>query len=203
MQRTYYNELPIPVQGVHAEVSEIDMPPTMLSDAENWVYRDGRLRVREGLTDFATTTSARVTGFAQWKDEADNVLVMTTTAKYFVWNNTTQAWTDLSGSLSGDETTHNVFRIFQQGSSSGTVTTSPMQPILRITRGLSGRRSSAYPTLRTRLRVTALCWLLNFRTLLGRSWPCRRWATSRGRSIRTTLSTWRRLSPTPYRSRSS
>jgi hypothetical protein len=123
MQNTYYSELPIPVQGVHAELSDVDLAPTMLSDAENFVYRDGRLRVREGLTDFATTTSARVTGFAQWKDEADNVLVMTTTAKYFVWNNTTQAWTDLSGSLSGDETTHNVFRIFQQGSASGTVTT--------------------------------------------------------------------------------
>ena len=123
MQNTFFTQLPMPTQGVHEELSAVDLDPNMLAGAENWIYRDGRLRVRDGLTDFAATVSARPNGFYQWKDDTDNVLVMTTTAKYFVFDGTTQAWTDLSGTLTGDETTHNVFRVFQQGSASGTTTT--------------------------------------------------------------------------------
>ena len=123
MQNTFYSPLPLPSQGVHAELSDVDLPPVMLSDAENWLYRDGRMRVRAGLTTFADNAVARVNGFCQWTDDTDKVLVMTTTAKYFVYDPDTATWTDLSGSLTGDETTHNVFRVFQKGSASGTTTT--------------------------------------------------------------------------------
>jgi hypothetical protein len=114
----------MPTQGVHRELSQVDMPVNSLHDAENFIYRDGRLRVRDGLTILGGSVTGRPVGFIQWFDTPTTpVLLMATTSKYYEWTQTTQSWTDRGGSLNGDETTHNIMRVFQKGGSSGTVST--------------------------------------------------------------------------------
>jgi hypothetical protein len=128
MQPRQFLPLPMPVQGVHRELSQVDMPPEVLHDAENWIYRDGRLRVRDGFIKIGSTLTGRPVGFATWSDYATigspvSVLVAATTSKYYLWDQASQDWTDLAGTLTGDETTHNIFRIFQKGTGATVATT--------------------------------------------------------------------------------
>lgn len=122
-QNRSYLPLPMPTGGVHKEISRVDMPVTALHDAENWIYRDGRFRVRDGLTTLGSAVSGRPDGFVNYFDGTTPVLLMATTSTYYEWVQSTNAWTSRGGSLNGDETTHNIMRVFQKGSASGTTTT--------------------------------------------------------------------------------
>lgn len=134
MQQRNYVPLPLPTDGVHRELSQVDMAPSVLRDAENWLYRDGRLRVRDGLTLLtANAVTGRPVGFANWFDAATlsygrptPVLVLATTSHYYVWSQVNQSWTDLTGSLTGDETTHNIMRVFQKSTGSPGTTATTM-----------------------------------------------------------------------------
>lgn len=127
-QNRIFIPLPLPANGVHPELSKVDMDTSVAYDAENWIYRDGRLRVRDGFTAIGSALTGRPIGFANWFDYADPtapsaVLVAATTSHYYVWDQSGQDWTDLSGSMTGDESTHNIMRVYQKSDNSGTVTT--------------------------------------------------------------------------------
>ena len=114
----------MPAGGVHAEMNQHELPPTALKDAENWLYRDGRMRVRSGLSPVASTVSSRPNGFFGYIDDGGApVLMMGTADSVFVFDDATQAWVDLSASYSAGVVESTLFEAFMLGTPSGPETT--------------------------------------------------------------------------------
>jgi hypothetical protein len=93
-----------------------------LVDAENWIYRNGVFKVREGLTDFANDINERPMGFIQYDHGSEaNRLVMGTKTGWWHYSTGGDSWTDLDGAanpLTGGNSNQVVFRPFEK---SGTV----------------------------------------------------------------------------------
>ncbi len=121
-----YNEfdIPLPTAGIHAEINPNELPPNALSDALNWILRDGRMRVRAGLTAFAGDTAGRPNGMVGYRDDDGSAqLFMATTTTPYRFDEATQAWVALTGTFTAGVPDHTVFRVYQQGSAGGVSTT--------------------------------------------------------------------------------
>lgn len=122
--------LPLPVQGVRNDLDYIGdqsalggraVPPDALSQAENWIYRDGLFTIRRGTETYGTTPGAvRPMGYAQYQHTDGTV--RTVVGHKTGWRKFTAAtsvWSDITGSvLTGGDTDQIVFRVFQKGGTS-------------------------------------------------------------------------------------
>jgi hypothetical protein len=118
----------LPELGVHAEIHQNELPPNALRSAENWIMRDGRMRVRRGLAKLGQNTGDRPNGFVGYIDGAGNpILLMGTDDSVWVFADSTQAWVDLSATFTATTAHHTIFRVFQLGSAGGVTTTSYIQ----------------------------------------------------------------------------
>lgn len=116
--------IPMPTDGVHPEINQSELPPTAMFDAENWIFRDGRMRVRTGVVQLGTTTGDRPNGFFGYIDDSDTpVLLMGTDDDVFYFNDTTQDWVSLSASYTAAIADSTLFEAFSLGTESGPVTT--------------------------------------------------------------------------------
>lgn len=105
--------IPLPLKGVHREINQQDLPPDALYSAENVIGRDGRIRTRPGLTTIASSTSDRPNGFLAYIDaDGTSTLLLGTDDTVFWFNDSTQAWADLSASFTATSLHETVFRVF-------------------------------------------------------------------------------------------
>ena len=118
--------IPLPQAGVHVEKDPAALSPYELADAFNWIYRDGVMRVRDGVATVGTAQAGRPNGFIGFVDGATGnpYLLMATTSDIFRFDDASQDWSaGLSASLTADATHHTIFRAFELGSASGPTTT--------------------------------------------------------------------------------
>lgn len=111
------NPIPIPVHslGVVPDADIEAMPLGALVAAENWIYEDGELHVRQGFTAFGNDINQRPTNLIQYLHN-DGTLrtVQATTVGW--WKYASGTWTDISGTaLTGSPAEPTVFRVFQKG----------------------------------------------------------------------------------------
>lgn len=117
-------QMPLPAAGVHPEINQNELPPTALHDAANWIFRDGRMRVRAGVETIANDTDDRPNGFLGYIDDTGiPVLLMGTDDTVFAFDDATQAWVDLSASFTAGVAENTLFEVFALGSASGPQTT--------------------------------------------------------------------------------
>ncbi len=107
--------IPLPAGGVRADLLSDHLPPDALAASENWIFRDGAMRTRNGLAALAATVSQRPTGYIYYPhNDGSARLVKATTGKWFKY--VSGAWTDITGTaLSGGPTDQQVFRVFDKG----------------------------------------------------------------------------------------
>lgn len=110
--------VPTPDLGVHQEMHPNELPPNALSDAENWLHRDGRMKVRRGFATVAQDTDQRPLGFTSYRDRSGtDRLVMGTTTSWWKFDAPSQQWVDITGvSWTGGVTDQVVFRVFEKAS---------------------------------------------------------------------------------------
>jgi hypothetical protein len=104
----------IPDGGVRRDLLPENVPPGSLVDAENWLYRDGRLQTRDGFRVLGSTVGQRVLAFVSYihNDGTRRVVKGTTRS---LWQYTAGAWADLGGTaLTGISTDQVVFRVFDK-----------------------------------------------------------------------------------------
>lgn len=161
--------LPMPTDGVHHEIGQNELPPSSLHDAENWLLRDGLMRVREGLEAVGDDTNDRPNGFISYIDgaaAATPVLLMATDDTVYRFDQSTQTWDDLSGSLTAIDTDHSIFRVFEVGGGSGAVSK------VIMTNGKDSVKSWVYndaalANLGATVPVAKAMMILNSRLILG------------------------------------
>lgn len=127
---TQQQAIPIPVDGFMPDQPPTAVPPTGLTLAQNWMYRDGILMVRPGLTKYATNTLAnRPLNITQFVDPTLGLqTVIATLTKWYKYDQTTNSWVDITGTaLTGSETQPTIFRVFYKGT--------PLVPFLIGTNG--------------------------------------------------------------------
>src|SRR5262247_1187140 len=107
----------MPTQGVRPDLDPVEVPPEALRDAENWMRRDGRFRVRPGFVPFASSVGQRPTAMIQYlHHDLSARYVMGTVSSWWRYNTATNAWADVSGgfALTASPTQQQVFRTFSQ-----------------------------------------------------------------------------------------
>lgn len=116
--------IPLPAQGVHQEVDPIELTADALENSENWIFRDGRLRVRDGIQPFGDNTADRPNGFSGYRDDDGSaVLLLGTDDTVFRFNESTRLWADLSAAYTAGVKESTLFSVFQLGSAGGPATT--------------------------------------------------------------------------------
>lgn len=109
------NPFPPPAQGVHQEIHPNDLAADALSDATNWLYRDGRMKVRAGFAQIGQGIAQRPMGFAAYVDRTGVPrLLMGTASSLWYFNATTQQWVDKAAGLTGGATEQAVFRAYEK-----------------------------------------------------------------------------------------
>jgi len=110
--------LPVPTQGVRPDLDPTEVPPEALRDAENWMRRDGRFRVRPGFTPFGGSVGQRPTALIQYlQHDLSPRLVMGTVASWWRYDIATGAWVSLAGTpLTASPAQQQVFRVFDKAS---------------------------------------------------------------------------------------
>src|SRR5262245_21396030 len=108
--------LPMPTQGVRPDLDPTEVPPTALREAENWMRRDGKFRVRPGFVPFASSVGQRPTALIQYvHNDLSTRVVMGTVASWWRYNTGTSAWVDLGGTaLTASPAQQQVFRPFSK-----------------------------------------------------------------------------------------
>src|SRR5262245_6473098 len=112
--------LPMPTQGVRPDLDPTEVPPEALREAENWMRRDGRFRVRPGFVPFASLTNQRPTALVEYMHhDLSTRLVMGTVSAWWRYNAGTNAWVDISGgtALTASPSQQQVFRKFSKAGS--------------------------------------------------------------------------------------
>jgi hypothetical protein len=106
--------IPLPAGGVRKDLLPDHLPPDALVAAENWIFRDGALRVRNGLAALASSVSQRPMAYVSYLHNDGVVrIVQATIGKWFQL--TGGAWTDITGTaLTGASTDQQVFRVFDK-----------------------------------------------------------------------------------------
>ncbi len=116
--------VPLPAAGVHREKNQQELSPFELFDSENWIFRDGRMRVRAGVSTIAQDTDDRPNGFFGYVDDTGvPVLLMGTDDTVFVFDDATQLWVDLSASFTAGVDASTSFEAFMLGAPAGPQTT--------------------------------------------------------------------------------
>jgi hypothetical protein len=107
--------VPLPAGGVRPDLLSDQLPLDALAASENWIFRDGGMRTRNGLSAFAGSVSQRPTGYVFYPhNDGATRLVKATTGKWFQY--ASGVWTDITGSaLSGGPQDQQVFRVFDKG----------------------------------------------------------------------------------------
>ncbi|HEY7710633.1 MAG TPA: hypothetical protein VIG57_11450, partial [Candidatus Entotheonella sp.] len=111
--------LPLPVQGIRPDVDDFHIPPDALrSTSYNWLWQDGKIVTRPGLTAYGPATTGRPTGIFSYRDHNQNYkLVMATTTGWWAYNTSTGLWVDITGAglPISTATQRTVFRAFNTG----------------------------------------------------------------------------------------
>jgi hypothetical protein len=111
--------LSVPTDGVRPDLDEFEVPANALREAENWLRRSGKFRVRPGQTAFASNTAQRPTALIQYTHhDLTTRVVMGTVSSWWRYNAGTNAWVDLAGTaLTASATQLQVFRPFSKAGS--------------------------------------------------------------------------------------
>jgi len=107
--------IPLPAGGVRPDLLSDHLSPDALAASENWIYRDGAMRTRLGVSTFAASVSERPTGYIYYPhNDGAARLVKATTGKWFQY--VSGAWATITGAgLSGGPQDQQVFRVFDKG----------------------------------------------------------------------------------------
>jgi len=112
--------VPVPVNGLRADLDDFLVPPTGAIQSQNWLLRDGKMQVRPGLTTYAGTTRANIMAYTLYQTLSGNStkLVQASATGMARYDITTHAWVDIT--QSGNELTSAtlflpVLRQFQKG----------------------------------------------------------------------------------------
>ena len=109
-------EIPVPRGGHRPDADPYEIGFKALTQAENWIYRDGEYRVRPGYAAFATDINQRPTSYFQYLHQ-DGALrtIKGTTVGWWKFNSGGNSWTDISGTaLTASPTQQQIFRAFQK-----------------------------------------------------------------------------------------
>jgi hypothetical protein len=108
--------LPTPTEGVRPDLDPTGVPFTAMRDAENWIRRQGKFRVRPGFVAFASNPAQRPTAITQYTyHDLSTKVIMGTVAGWWRYNSGTDAWVDISGTaLTASATQLQVFRVFSK-----------------------------------------------------------------------------------------
>ena len=107
-----------PTDGVRPDLDPTEVPLDALRDAENWMRRAGKFRVRPGFTAWATNPAQRPTGLIQYvAHDLGLRTVLGTVSGWWRYNAATDAWVDITqpaNALTASVTQLQVFRTFSK-----------------------------------------------------------------------------------------
>jgi hypothetical protein len=107
--------IPLPINGQRCDLDQRDVQPDSLYYSRNWVYRDGKFKVRPGLAAYGNSLGEVPLAFYQY-DHSDTHrrTVVSSLTKW--WNlSAINVWTDITDPthpLTGTYTTSPNFRVF-------------------------------------------------------------------------------------------
>jgi len=115
----YANSIAVlpPIEGVRADRDYMDLLATEARDAQNWLRREGRLRLRPGIIAIGAPIGERPTTLLQYDhDDEDDRIVCATTEGFHHYNKTTESWDDKTGAvLTSSANYPMIMRTFEYG----------------------------------------------------------------------------------------